>query len=144
MFPHSCIVSLTLRRWFKFNFWKVKFSVWFSIIKWFSKRTLKTLPFLWAVEHVSTKHVYHLLLPCSRRPVPLITNRRICSNAPLSSSEEGMAGVHSHHSSSRQPFTLLICSVSFTLWLNCFSGKQESMALVPVISRILREKTQIT
>ena len=48
-------VSLTLRKWFKFYFLKVKLSVWFQEVKWFPERTLESLLLLWSEEDISTK-----------------------------------------------------------------------------------------
>ena len=40
----------------------------------------------------------------------------------------------------QMPFIHQICDISFTHWLSCFSGKQESKTVVLIISRILKEK----
>ena len=53
-----------------------------------------------------------------------------------------MVPIHFHLSFSRHPLTYLICKVSFSQRLNCFSGKWENKRIVLVISRMLKEKNR--
>ena len=54
--PHSCIHSLTLKRWFIFYSLEIKLSMWFHIVKWLPTRPLESLLFLWDEDHVRTNY----------------------------------------------------------------------------------------
>ena len=83
-------VSLTLSKWFKVYFLKVKLSVWFHEVKWFPERTLESLLLLWSEEDISTKlitpscpTVGSVLLVTKRMiwALPLMCSQRVCQQS---------------------------------------------------------------
>ena len=117
------IFSLTLSKWFKIYFLKVKLSVRFHEVKWFPKRTLERILLLWSEEDISTKLITSSFPTVGS--VLLVTKSTIWP-VPLNVLWKGMSAKHFHLSLPRHSLIHPICNVSFTHWFSFFSGKWES------------------
>ena len=130
------IISLTLSKWFKIYFLKIKLSVWFPEVICFPERTSESLLLLWSEEDISTKLITS---SCPTVGSVLLVTKIMIWSVPLNVLWKGMSAMHFPLSLPGNSLIHPICNVSFTHWLSSFSSKWESNTVVLVISRIFKE-----
>ena len=131
------IVSLTLSKWFKIYFPKIKLSGLFPQVNWFPERTIESVLLLWSKENIRTKVITS---SCPTVGSVLLVTKSMIWSVPLNVLWKGRSALHFPLSLPRHSLIHPICNVSFTHWLRSFSGKWESKTVVLVISRNFKEK----